>query len=218
MTEKLEEYILDHIDKEDDYLYDLYRATNLHLLYGRMVSGNLQGQLLKMLVSVSHPKNILEIGTFSGYSAISLARGLDEGGRLFTFEINDELEDFTRQWIDNSDVADRIDFRIGDALIEAPKLGVKFDMVFIDGDKRKYPNYYRMLLPEDNMDEGLLNSGGLIIADNTLWDGHVVEPEYDNDKQTIGIKTFNDIVANDVRVEKVILPLRDGLTIIRYKG
>lgn len=91
-------------------------------------------------------------------------------------------------------------------------------MVFIDGDKRKYPNYYRMLLPEDNMDEGLLNSGGLIIADNTLWDGHVVEPEYDNDKQTIGIKTFNDIVANDVRVEKVILPLRDGLTIIRYKG
>lgn len=218
MIDKLEEYILDHIDKEDDYLYDLYRATNVHLLYGRMVSGNLQGQLLKLLVSISHPKNILEIGTFSGYSAICLARGLNEGGRLYTFEINDELEDFTCQWIRNSDVADKIDFRIGDALVEAPCLGVKFDMIFIDGDKRKYPEYYQMLLPKHDNDNCLLNRGGLIIADNTLWDGHVVEHEYDNDKQTIGIKTFNDIVANDDRVEKVILPLRDGLTIIRYKG
>lgn len=207
-TISLENYILEHIDKEGDYLYKLYRATNTKLLYGRMASGHLQGRLLKMLVKMIRPKNILELGTFTGYSGLCMAEGLEEGGKLYTFEINDEIEDFTRPWFERSLFADKIDFRIGDALAEVPKLGVKFDLAFIDADKRKYPEYYRMVKP-------LMNKGGYIIADNTLWDGHVVEEDHFNDKQTRGIMEFNDIVAADESVEKVILPLRDGLTLIR---
>lgn len=128
MTEDIEKYVLAHSEPEGDYLYRLYRATNIHTIHGRMASGHLQGRLLKMLVSMIRPKNILEVGTFSGYSAICMAEGLDEGGKVWTFEINDEMEDFTRPWIENSPVADKIDFRIGDANIEAPKLGVTFDL------------------------------------------------------------------------------------------
>lgn len=206
----LEQYILNHIDPEPDYLYRLYRATNIYLLHGRMASGHLQGRLLKMLVQMIRPQNILEVGTFSGYSAICMAEGLDEGGRVYTFEVNDEQEDFTRPWIEQSPVADRIEFIIGDAITEAPRLGVTFDMVFIDGDKRTYVETYEMAL-------AVLRPGGFIIADNTLWDGHVVDPAYDHDQQTQGIRRFNDHVAADGRVEKVILPLRDGLTLIRKK-
>ncbi len=154
------------------------------------------------------PRRILEVGTFSGYSAISMAEGLEGDGHLWTFEINDEMEDFTRKWIEESPVADRITFLIGDAITEAPRLGIKFDMVFIDGDKRTYVETYEMAMQ-------LLNSGGFIVADNTLWDGHVVDHQYDNDHQTQGIERFNDHVAADPRVEKVILPMRDGLTLIR---
>ena len=128
----IDDYILQHIDPEGDYLYRLYRATNIHTIHGRMASGHLQGRLLKMLVRMIRPKTILEVGTFSGYSAISLAEGLEEGGRLYTFEINDEMEDFTRPWIEGSPVADKITFIIGDALTEAPKLGIEFDMAFIE--------------------------------------------------------------------------------------
>jgi len=206
----LEQYILNHIDPEPDYLYRLYRATNIYLLHGRMASGHLQGRLLKMLVQMIRPQNILEVGTFSGYSAICMAEGLDEGGRVYTFEVNDEQEDFTRPWIEQSPVADRIEFIIGDAITDAPRLGVTFDMVFIDGDKRTYVETYEMAL-------AVLRPGGFIIADNTLWDGHVVDPAYDHDQQTQGIRRFNDHVAADGRVEKVILPLRDGLTLIRKK-
>ncbi|MGN0280985.1 MAG: O-methyltransferase [Prevotella sp.] len=208
MLSSLEDYISQHIDSEGDYLYRLYRATNIQLLHGRMASGHLQGRLLKMLVQMIQPKNILEVGTFSGYSAICLAEGLSEGGKLYTFEINDEQEDFTRPWIEGSSVADKIEFIIGDAITEAPRLGVTFDMTFIDGDKRTYIETYEMAL-------SVMRPGGFIIADNTLWDGHVVESEYDRDQQTIGIRRFNDYVANDNRVGKVILPLRDGLSIIR---
>lgn len=209
-TELIDKYIGQHIEPEGDYLYRLYRATNIHTIHGRMASGHLQGRLLKMLVEMVRPKNILEVGTFSGYSAICLAQGLPDGGKLYTFEINDEMEDFTRPWINGSDVADKIVFRIGDANVEAPKLGIKFDMAFIDGDKRTYQETYEMTL-------GILNSNGYILADNTLWDGHVVDPAYDHDQQTQGIREFNDSIANDPRVEVVILPLRDGLTIIRKK-
>lgn len=208
MTPELESYLLAHSDPEGDYLYRLYRATNIHLLHGRMASGHLQGRVLKMLVRMAQPKNILEIGTFSGYSAICLAEGLDEGGMVYTFEINDEQEDFTRPWIEQSAVADKIRFIIGDAVTEAPKLGITFDMAFIDGDKRTYLQTYEAVLP-------LIRQGGIILADNTLWDGHVVDRAYDHDSQTRGIELFNDAVAADTRVEKVILPLRDGLTIIR---
>lgn len=210
MTEEIEKYVLAHSAPEGDYLYRLYRATNIHTIHGRMASGHLQGRLLKMLVSMIRPKNILEVGTFSGYSAICMAEGLDEGGKVWTFEINDEMEDFTRPWIENSPVADKIDFRIGDANIEAPKLGVTFDLAFVDGDKRTYVETYEMVLR-------LLRPGGYIIADNTLWDGHVTDPAYNHDHQTQGIRQFNDHVAADNRVEQVIVPLRDGLTLIRKK-
>lgn len=208
MDSKLESYVLNHIDAEGDYLYRLYRATNIHTIHGRMASGHLQGRLLKMLVTMIRPRNILEVGTFSGYSAICMAEGLDEGGKVWTFEINDEQEYFTRPWIEGSPVADKIRFIIGDAITEAPKLGILFDMAFIDGDKRTYVETYEMAM-------SVLRSGGYILADNTLWDGHVTDHAYDRDHQTVGIRRFNDHVAADKRVEKVILPLRDGLTIIR---
>ena len=206
--EALDAYILSHSDPEGDYLHRLYRATNIHTIHGRMASGHLQGRLLKMLVRLLRPRSILEGGTVSGYSAICLAEGLDEGGMVYTFEINDEQEDFTRPWIEQSAVADKIRFIIGDAVTEAPKLGITFDMAFIDGDKRTYRQTYDAVLP-------LIRQGGIILADNTLWDGHVVDRAYDHDSQTRGIELFNDAVAADTRVEKVILPLRDGLTIIR---
>ena len=206
----IEDYILQHIDPEGDYLYRLYRATNVHLLRGRMASGHLQGRLLKMLVHMIRPKNILEVGSFSGYSAICMAEGLEEGGMVYTFEVNDEMEDFTRPWIEGSAVADRIKFIIGDAIVEAPKLGITFDMVFIDGDKRTYLETYEMAL-------GVVSRGGFILADNTLWDGHVLETPAPADRQTQGIEDFNDFVVRDERVERVILPLRDGLTLIRKR-
>ena len=202
--------MLRHSEAEPEYLYRLWRATNVHTIHGRMASGHLQGRLLKMLVEMIRPKRILEVGTFSGYSAISMAEGLDDDGRLYTFEINDEMEDFTRPWIEGSSVADKIEFIIGDALEEAPKLGFTFDMAFIDGDKRTYCEYYEMVL-------SILSPGGFILADNTLWDGHVADPAYDHDHQTQGIRQFNDHVAQDPRTEQVILPLRDGLTLIRKK-
>lgn len=214
----LDQYIAAHIDSEGDYLYRLYRATNIHTIHGRMASGHLQGRLLKMLVEMIRPRYVLEVGTFSGYSALCMAEGLKTlmaeepqvARKLYTFEINDEMEDFTRPWIEGSGLAELIDFRIGDANQLAPQLGVMFDMAFVDGDKRTYVETYETVLP-------LLNPGGFILADNTLWDGHVIDPAYDHDHQTQGIRAFNDHVAADTRVEKVILPLRDGLTIIRKK-
>ena len=206
----IEQYILDHTEPEPEYLYRLWRATNVHLLRGRMASGHLQGRLLKMLVQMIRPQHILEVGTFSGYSAICMAEGLTPNGKVYTFEINDEMEDFTRPWIENSAVADRIEFIIGDAITEAPKLGITFDMAFIDGDKRTYLETYEMVLK-------ILRPGGFILADNTLWDGHVLETPKPADKQTKGIEDFNDYLRNDDRVENVILPLRDGLTLIRKK-
>lgn len=210
MNDQLYKYILDHIEPEPEYLYRLWRATNIHTIHGRMASGHLQGRLLKMLVQMIHPANILEVGTFSGYSAICLAEGLEDDGRVWTFEINDEMEDFTRPWIDNSPVAHRINFIIGNAITEAPKLGIQFDMAFIDGDKRTYIETYEMAL-------SLLRKGGFIMADNTLWDGHVCDSAYLHDHQTEGIRLFNDYLHQDSRVEQVILPLRDGLTIIRKR-
>lgn len=210
MNTELENYVLAHTEPEGEYLYRLWRATNVQLLRGRMASGHLQGRLLKMIVRMLRPKNILEVGTFSGYSAICMAEGLDEGGTVYTYEINDEQEDFTRPWIEGSAVADKIRFIIGDAITEAPKSGIEFDMAFIDGDKRTYIEAYEMALK-------VVRKGGFILADNTLWDGHVLETPRDSDRQTAGIEAFNDLVAADERVEQVLLPLRDGLTIIRIK-
>lgn len=209
-TDLLDKYILSHIDKEGEYLNALYRATNLKLLRPRMVSGHLQGRILKMFVEMIHPSQVLEIGTYSGYSTLCMAEGLDEGAIIHTFEINEEQEDFTRPWFEHSDYADKIHFYIGDVLKLLPEMDITFDMAFVDGNKRNYLEYYELVLSK-------LQKGGFIFADNTLWDGHVLEVPKNNDQQTMGIKRFNDFVAADERVEKVILPLRDGLTIIHKK-
>lgn len=206
----LDDYILSHIDEEGEYLHALWRATQLKLSYGQMASGHLQGRLLKMLVEMIRPKRILELGTFSGYSALSMAEGLPEGGELHTIEVFDENEDFLRKWIGGSPWADCIHLHIGDALDIIPRLGDNWDLVFVDADKRDYVKYYEMLLPR-------MNSGGFILADNTLWYGRITEEARPSDLQTLGLQAFNDLVAKDTRVEKVILPLRDGLTIIRKR-
>lgn len=211
MTELIDDYILAHIDAEPQLLHDLYRATQLHLLYPRMASGHLQGRLLKMFVQMIRPRRILELGTFSGYSAICMAEGMPDDCELHTIEVNDEQEDFTRPWLQRSPHADRIHLHIGDAADIVPQLNEQFDLIFIDADKRHYADYYQLVLP-------VLREGGFILADNTLWDGHVVEPAHQHDAQTQGIMRFNDLVAADPTVEKVILPLRDGLTIIRKKN
>lgn len=205
----LDKYVIDHSDPEPDYLYRLWRATNVFMLHGRMASGRLQGRLLKMFVQMVRPERIVEVGTFSGYSALCMAEGLaaNNHGHLYTFEINDEQEAFTRPWLENSPWADRITFIIGNAIEKMKDIG-DFDMAFLDGDKRTYIETYDALLP-------LMRPGSFILADNTLWDGHVIDPAYDRDHQTVGIRQFNDYIANDPRVSKVILPLRDGLTIIR---
>ncbi len=207
-TDAIEDYILSHIDKESDYLQRLYRDTCVNLLRPRMASGHIQGRMLKMFVQMIRPENILEIGTYSGYSALCMAEGLGEKGHLYTLEINDEQEDFTRPWIEGSAFAQKIDFIIGDALDVVPKMDIMFDMAFIDGDKRHYIEYFEVVMKK-------LNKGGYILADNTLWDGHVLSTPPESDKQTWGIMDFNDYITNDPRIEKVILPLRDGLTVIR---
>ncbi len=175
-----------------------------------MASGHVQGRLLKMLTRMVRPKLAVELGTFSGYSALCIAEGLAEGTLLHTFEIYDEQEDFTRPWLEGSAYADRIRFHIGDALRMIPEMGLTdIDMAFIDADKRHYIEFYEMLLPR-------MRPGGFIIADNTLWYGHVIEEHTrESDQQTLGIKAFNDLLAHDPRVEKVIVPVRDGLTLIQ---
>jgi predicted O-methyltransferase YrrM len=207
----IEEYILQHIDAEPPLLSKLQRQANLDLMNPRMNSGHLQGRLLKMIVEMIKPKLILELGTFAGYSALSMAEGLPDDGRIITIEIDDEKEDFIRRFIDMSTFADKITLHIGDACdFLRSYAGEPFDMVFIDADKRLYEDYYRLVWDK-------LSPGGFILADNTLWDGHVIDESYDRDSQTTGIRRFNDLVAADDAAEKVILPVRDGITLIRKK-
>ena len=204
----LEEYISAHIEPEGDLLKSLYRETNIKLLNPRMASGHIQGRLLKSFVQMIRPKNVLELGTFTGYATLCMAEGLPENGHIDTIEIDDELEGFIKKWIDKSPHKDKITLHIGDAIKVVPTLNKKFDLVFLDAEKREYPDYYKQLFD-------YVELGGYIIADNTLWDGHVVDPEYSKDKQTKAIKKFNDMVAADSRVSVSIVPIRDGLTIIR---
>lgn len=208
--EAIEAYILQHMDEESDYLKALYRQTHVKLINPRMTSGHLQGRLLKMLVQMVRPQRVLEIGTFTGYSALCMAEGLEEGAMLHTYEIDDELEDFTRPWIEGSPHGHKVCFHIGNALDEVPHLGETFDLVFMDGDKRQYMQYYEMVMQHTS-------PNAIILADNTLWDGHVVDKAYLGDRQTAAINEFNAYLAADQRVEKFILPLRDGLTMIRKK-
>jgi len=206
----LDEYISKHSDAEPEYLAKINRATHVKLINPRMCSGHLQGRVLSMFCHMIQPNRILELGTFTGYSALCMAEALPEGGVLHTIECDDELEDFILQNFAGSEHADKIQLHIGDALTEIEKLNETFDLVFIDADKREYLDYYEAVLLK-------LRRGGYILADNTLWNGKVLKAVEPNDKQTIEIMRFNDFVAADPRVEKVILPLRDGLTLIRKK-
>ena len=209
MSPELTDYIEAHIDTHPEYLRRLERESNIHLLNGRMCSGHLQGRLLKMLVAMTAPGNVLELGTFSGYSALCIAEALATDATLHTVEADDEMEDFIRDTFAGSEHGRKITLHIADALdFCKSQPDESFDLVFIDADKRQYCEYYEESLR-------LLRPGGYIIADNTLWGGNVVDPAHFKDPQTAGIRRFNDIVAADGRVEKVILPIRDGLTIIR---
>jgi len=211
MTELLEKYILAHIDDEPDLLREMQREAHVKLLHPTMVSGHLQGRLLKMLVQMIRPARVLEIGTYTGYSALSIAEGLEDDAELHTIEIDEEMEDMIRHNLSRSASGKRITLYIGDALEIIPCFEDDyFEMVFIDANKRDYWNLYETVLPK-------IRSQGFLLADNTLWHGKIlVEPE-SNDWQTKGIIEFNDKLAGDDRVEKVILPLRDGLTLIRKK-
>ena len=213
MSSDLERYIIDHISPEDPVLTELDRQTHLRVIQPRMLSGHLQGRLLEMFTAMVRPQYVLELGTFTGYSAIAMACGLERPEAvLHTVEVNDELYDFAAEYIEKAGLRDRIVQHIGPALEVVPQLGLVFDLVFIDADKREYPDYFRMLL-----DGGWVRSGSIILADNVLWSGKVVEEVAHNDRQTLGLLEFNRIVRDDPRVDQVIVPLRDGLTIIRVK-
>ena len=212
----LEKYVHEFSEPEEELLHELDRETNLRAVAPRMLSGHIQGRLLEMLVQMMRPRRVLEIGTFTGYSALSMAAGLDEGAELHTVEVDDEQEEFIRSYFARSPHGDKITLHIGSALEIAPKLGGEFDMVFIDGDKREYPDYYRMLMG-DGGGKALLRSGSILIADNILWSGKVVEPVAHNDRHTQALLEFNRMVREDERVESVIVPIRDGLNLIRVK-
>lgn len=212
----LERYIHELSSPEEALLHELDRQTNLRIMHPRMISGHIQGRLLRMIVQMLRPKSVLEIGTFTGYSALSMAAGLDTDATIDTVEVDDELEPMAQEFFDRSEHGSKIKLHIGSALEIAPTLGKQFDMVFIDGDKREYPAYYRMLMGDDG-GEPLVHSGSILLADNILWYGKVVEKVAHNDHQTQGILEFNRMVRNDERVESFILPLRDGLNMIRVK-
>lgn len=206
----IENYILSHIDEEPELLRQLNRDAHVNLLKPRMLSGHMQGRMLKMFCRMLQPKYILEIGTYTAYATLCLAEGVAEDAEIHTIEVNDELEDFIMKHLYKSKLKDRIHLYIGDAMQIIPSIDRTFDLVFIDANKRHYMEYYDLIFDK-------VRPGGLIVADNTLWDGHVLETPKPSDKQTIGIQKFNDMIAKDDRVEKVILPVRDGLTLIWKK-
>lgn len=212
----LEQYIRDHSSPEEELLRELDRETHLRVIAPRMLSGHLQGKLLELLVRMLRPRRILEIGTFTGYSALCMAAGLDEDGELHTFEVDDELEPLAQSFFDRSAHGRKIRMHIGSALDLAPTLDTPFDLVFIDGDKREYPAYYRMMMGDDG-GRPLVHGGSVLIADNILWSGKVVRPIAHNDRHTQALVEFNRMVTGDPRVENVIVPIRDGLNLIRIK-
>ena len=208
---KIEEYILSHIDAEPDLLRRMSRDAHVKLLRPRMISGNVQGRLLKMLTSMLKPHNVLEIGTFTGYSALCIAEGAPDTSKIVTIEIDDELESFIKKYFQESEFGHKIDLKIGDALeLMHTYENDFFDLIFIDGNKRDYCAYYEIAFDK-------LRKGGFILADNTLWSGKVIDENFKKDSQTKGVTEFNNRIKEDTRIEKVILPIRDGLTIIQKK-
>lgn len=204
----LDEYISDHSTPENEALQSITRDTHVHVFNPHMLSGHVQGRTLAMISHMLRPNRILELGTFTGYSALCLAEGLTENGRLITIEHNDELQETILRNLSRSPLAEKIELIIGDCKEILSTFNSTFDLVFIDADKREYCEYLDLVYP-------LVSVGGFILADNTLWDGHVIDPAYDKDKQTLGLRAFNDKLKEDDRFEQVILPIRDGLTIIR---
>lgn len=209
-NDEINRYCEEHTSPEGDLLTTLSRETYLKMLMPNMLSGHLQGRLLAMISKMINPSHILEIGTFTGYSSICMAEGLKTNGKLFTIDINEELESTVRHYIEKSGNGDKIEFLIGNALEIIPTLDYTFDLIFIDADKENYSTYYDLIIDS-------VRKGGIIIADNTLWSGKVLEVPVEEDYQTKGIIEFNSLIKNDSRVEKVILPLRDGMTVIRKK-
>jgi len=208
--EDVTQYIYEHMSGADLLLDELERETYLKVLRPQMVSGKLQGKILEMISCMIQPENILELGTFTGYSALCLAKGLKKNGKITTIDINDELEDFTRSFFNRSIYKNKINFLIGDACEIIPNLNEMFDLVFIDADKRQYPDYYKLVIDK-------VKSGGFIIADDVLWYGKINRQVQENDTYTKGLIEFNKMVKNDINVENVIFPVRDGLFVIRKK-
>ncbi len=207
---ELQEYLTNHIDEEDPVLAELNRETHLKMLHPGMLSGHLQGTILRLFSKILQPSTILEVGTFTGYSAICLARGLKTGGKLHTIDINDELTDFTSKYFIKAGLEKSIIAHTGNALQIIPEIEECFDLVFLDGEKEEYNSYYDLVFDK-------VRKGGLIIADNVLWHGKVLKIPQPGDRSTAGIMEFNDRIMKDSRVEKIIFPVRDGFTVIRKK-
>ena len=210
IPDNLEKYILDHSDEEDSLLYELFRETHKRVLHPRMLSGHLQGKLLEMVTKMVNPENVLEIGTYTGYSAICIAKGLRNNGILHTIEINDELEEFILQYFKRSGFQKKIKLHIGNAIELADQLPDNFNLIFIDGDKREYPEYLKVFKKK-------LVKGGFLIADNVFWDGKVLKATHKSDAHTKGIQIFNNLVQEDPELENIMLPIRDGLMVVRKK-
>lgn len=208
ISEELDNYCCTHTTAEDTLLAGLNRATHVKVLQPRMLSGHFQGRLLSLISKLMQPKRILEIGTYTGYSALCMAEGLPEDGKIITIDVNAQLEAFVRPYFEQSTFADKIDYRIADAMQLIPELEETFDLVFIDADKRNYPNYYDMVI-------GKVRKGGIILSDNVLWSGKVVQTEGKIDKDTEILKAYNAMIHNDERVENILLPIRDGIMVAR---
>jgi caffeoyl-CoA O-methyltransferase len=208
ISNDLSEYIENHTRAESSLLKKLNRDTYAHVLMPRMLSGHVQGRFLSMVSHMISPEAVLEIGTYTGYSAICLAEGLKCGGKLYTIDINEELESMVRKYFNEAGIEDRVDYIIGNALKIIPTMNIRFDLVFIDADKENYLNYYHLIFDK-------VKTGGYIIADNVLWSGKVAEKNSKIDKDTKALMDFNDFAHQDERVENIILPLRDGLMILR---
>jgi len=210
ISEELEDYVANHSQKEPELLAQLNTETHQKVLQPRMLSGHFQGRVLSMLSKIIHPKNILEIGTYTGYAALCLAEGMQKDGFLDTIDINEELFDFQQKYFDASEYATQIKGHLGDALEIIPTLNKKFDLVFIDADKENYINYFHLIVP-------MMNKGGIILSDNVLWSGKVLEEIKPNDFTTQILLEYNQLLKEDPRVETVLLPIRDGLTVSRVK-
>lgn len=208
IREDITQYIAEHTSDLPNYMHKLERETHLNVLMPQMISGNDQGMLLKLLSQLLKPETILEIGTFTGYASICLAQGLNAQGHLYTIDINEELEDIIIKYIHKAGLSNKITFMKGNAINIIPTITKSFDLVFIDADKKNYPKYYQLILPK-------LTEGGIILVDNVLWKGKVVDSEKFNDKDTVAIREFNKMVQQDKSVENTILPIRDGMMLIR---